>query len=115
MKIIDLLNKIANGEEVPEKIKVQGYIWTYEENFKQYKNEDFRELVKALLGYYSEGSCCLSLYGALNCEVELIEEQQDIDIQELKELTCEEGDYKTRTINEIIEAVKQLDRKINKE
>ena len=29
MKIIDLLNKIANGEEVPKKIKYKGSIYTY--------------------------------------------------------------------------------------
>ena len=28
MKIIDLLNKIANGEEVPEKIKIETHIFT---------------------------------------------------------------------------------------
>ena len=30
MKIIDLLNKIANGEEVPQKIKVGNKIYNYE-------------------------------------------------------------------------------------
>lgn len=29
MKIIDLLNKIANGEEVPKKIKIFGHIFFY--------------------------------------------------------------------------------------
>ena len=31
MKIIDLLNKIANGEEVPKKIKIKDEIWIYDE------------------------------------------------------------------------------------
>ena len=30
MKVIDLLNKIANGEEVPQKIKVGNKIYNYE-------------------------------------------------------------------------------------
>ena len=29
MKVIDLLNKIANGEEVPKKIKYDGSIYEY--------------------------------------------------------------------------------------
>ena len=31
MKAIDLLNKIANGEEVPKKIKYNKHIYKYEE------------------------------------------------------------------------------------
>ena len=66
MKIIDLLNKIANGEEVPKKIK-----WNYGEysyvndTCKNYANdyEDFMSVV--------DGSC-------LNDEIEIIEEQQTI-------------------------------------
>lgn len=77
MKVIDLLNKIANEEEVPKKIKAQNYIWTYEENFKQYKNEEFQELVKKLLGYYDKEGCCFTIYGALNYEVEIVEELLD--------------------------------------
>ena len=30
MKVIDLLNKMAHGEEVPEKIKVDNIIYIYE-------------------------------------------------------------------------------------
>ena len=32
MKIIDLLNKIANGEEVPRKFEVNGRIWEWNVN-----------------------------------------------------------------------------------
>ena len=37
IKIIDLLNKIANGEEVPNKIKYIGYIFEYDTNHKRYE------------------------------------------------------------------------------
>lgn len=37
MKIIDLLNKIANGEEVPKKFEVNGRIWEW--NVHSYKCE----------------------------------------------------------------------------
>ena len=36
MKVIDLLNKIANGEEVPKKIK---HHWEYEYKFDELRNE----------------------------------------------------------------------------
>lgn len=57
----------------------------------------------------------------LNCEVKLIGEQQDIDIQAIEELRLISGnvsnfiiDNRTK-INELIKAIKQLDRNINKE
>jgi len=40
MKIIDLLNKIANGEEVPKKIKYRKCIFEYEEKYKDYFTKD---------------------------------------------------------------------------
>lgn len=58
----------------------------------------------------------------LNWNVELIEEQQDIDIQaieELKQVTLHSETYQSvydnrEKINELIQAVKQLDININK-
>jgi hypothetical protein len=38
MKVIDLLNKIANEDEIPEKIKYENYIYWYDKNWKDYKN-----------------------------------------------------------------------------
>ena len=37
MKIIDLLNKIANGEEVPKKIKYSYYEYEFNEKEKEYQ------------------------------------------------------------------------------
>lgn len=31
MKIIDLLNKAARGEELPKKVKIRGAIWSLDE------------------------------------------------------------------------------------
>lgn len=120
IKVIDLLNMIAKGEEVPKKIKCQNCIWKYEEEFKQYKDEDFRELVKALLGYYQKEAISFTLYGALTCKVEIIEEQPEIDIQSIEELNKQKetniwakmSDCEDK-INEVIRAVKQLDNQIN--
>ena len=37
MKVIDLLNKIANGEEVPKKIKFNFFKYEFNEEERQYK------------------------------------------------------------------------------
>ena len=69
MKVIDLLNQIARGDEMPKTIKVKGvnYIWTYDNAINSYKNSDFQEL----LNYLTE---ILNLYAVLNKEVEILEE-----------------------------------------
>lgn len=67
MKIIDLLNKIANKEEVPKKIKVLFNVFVYDEDNYNYKNID--ETLDNLfrhLGHY-KGI-------ALNNEIEIIED-----------------------------------------
>ena len=71
MKIIDLLNKIANGEEVPKKIKVLGGIYYY--------------CGKDQTGnrYYSEPEGCGGIRlsfntSQLNDTVEILEEEKKI-------------------------------------
>ena len=67
MKVIDLLNKIANGEEVPKKIKYKGSIYTYleQEGNKIYQYEDYNAVLD------------IQCFEKLNDEVEIIEEQQE--------------------------------------
>lgn len=69
IKVIDLLNMISKGEELPEKIKhwKTEYQKLDDDTFVQYRNKD---------GY------CLDLVQILNDEVEIIEE--DKPIEELK-------------------------------
>ena len=81
MKVIDLLNKIANGEEVPKKIKFQNKIYhfnreymDYESDIQEYRNADVKE------NYYIFSEWCPML---LNDEVEIIEEDKEI-----RELEC---------------------------
>ena len=42
IKVIDLLNKIANGEDVPKKIKWRDKIWDYWEGDQDYKSKQGR-------------------------------------------------------------------------
>ena len=79
MKVIDLLNKIAHGEEVPEKIKVGNIIYIYEnwEHFYYTDNEAREDLLVRGKDY--------STNDFLNWNVELIEDEP-IDIDNIEEL-----------------------------
>ena len=111
MKIIDLLNRIANGEEVPKKIIYKGDCW----NLKQkYANR---------LPYYSNGYDKDNLFTgeedeyfseSLNDEVEIIEE--DKKIEKLNENTF--GNNRTfdevdSDIDFIVEKVNEIIKHIN--
>lgn len=73
MKIIDLLNKIANDEEVPKQIKAIGMIWTFVEGFGQYQNSNYQDLIKYLRGDYDYCKIGLVYKALLNYEVEMVE------------------------------------------
>ena len=68
IKIIDLLNKIANNEEVPKKIKWQGQIYEYSCSNRFYYQNSW----SMYRDFYTEGNC-------LNDEVEIIEETKKIE------------------------------------
>ena len=76
IKVIELLNKIANNDKKPYQLKYEGNIYTWD-----------------CLNHYVNRKDGTSLFGDwvkdyndfLNDTVEIIEEQEEIDIQELKE------------------------------
>ena len=73
MKIIDLLNKIANEEEVPKKIKYDKYIYEYQEgsyDWGYYNNGTIKFLLTEL---FESVDNVLSI---LNYEVEILEEKK---------------------------------------
>lgn len=82
MKVIDLLNKIANGEKVPNKIKCAGVIYNYE----------FQDTVTGAYEYRSQNHICLMnnmaghlyLTDILNSEVEIIEENKEDDFSGIR-------------------------------
>ena len=67
MKLIDLLNKIANGEEVPKKIRFNDIEWEY--NKPQYERVDKKDRSNLWTGYN---------FRILDDEVEIIEEEKKI-------------------------------------
>lgn len=89
MKVIDLLNKIANGEEI-KTFKFDGYIFKYDLDSKLWKNEN-----GAIFSTYCYVEECL------NDEIEIIEEEKKIpeklkDILKVDDLTppVDENMYK---------------------
>lgn len=99
---------IANKEDVPKRIKVNGCIYNWVGSGKYYKNEGTGPAT--LVQNY------LTCAHNLRSNVEILEDEEEIDIQSIQELDelsdCEERNMK---INEILKAVKQLDKKIDKE
>ena len=67
MKVIDLLNKIANNEEVPKKIKYNDYIYTAKGNAKEHFVDYCSEEDEWCFNHYVR-------YENLNDEVEIIED-----------------------------------------
>lgn len=122
IKIIDLLNKMYNKDELPKKIKYDGQVY---------------ELINGKYTRYSYGKP-MYFIGELNYNgsnlkdtVEIIEDEQEIDIQNIKELDekLEFNDLKPlygineetmwteiikqhNKLNELVQAVKYLDNKL---
>lgn len=71
MKIIELLIRIANKEEIPKKIKYSSKIWELEEHNGDYKNED-TYLFEYLFKYINTKTF-------INYKVEIIEENKKIE------------------------------------
>ena len=65
MKVIDLLNKIAKGEEVPKKIKWNDDVWIYSCGPSKSYYTDYEDLFSVIDG------------SNLNDEIEIIEENEE--------------------------------------
>lgn len=75
MKVIDLLNKINNEEEVPEKIMFENIIFKYDKKMKDYIHEEDGKFVESLLFKVMETHLIREL---LRTKVEVIEENKHI-------------------------------------
>ena len=108
MKVIDLLNRIANGEEVPL-IKYRGKILHWNKEKDRFEDKDGMNTLYEM--DFSE----------LNEEIEIIEEDNKIEELDTKDLfTCD--DYQNirlnfgltwSKINTIIDKMKSMEEKIN--
>ena len=107
MKVIDLLKKIENGENIPKKIKVYQEVFEWDILEHYYKRSNGDDLLE-LCTIFNTGEL-------LSMEVELIEDEIDIDsIEKLESVTNNiDGTVCIMVkINELVQAVKQLNKEV---
>ena len=104
IKVIDLLNMISKGEEVPKKIKINNVIYEYRSYMYCTEKANYQDIEDYLFGKWN--------FNILNEEVEIIEEEKKIPekIQKDDFESINEEEPKLciaiRKINEIIDYLK---------
>ena len=107
MKIIDLLNKIANGEEVPKKIKYKGIVREFDYEDKDYIGKNtydyylFHDILAAGTGD--------KMVTGINDEVEIIEDIPKEDILNYKDLLQQEINNENEILLSRLESDTKLD------
>ena len=98
IKIIDLLNLIANKEEIPRHIKYKYYQYDWSDNANNYICEDADG---KRLSMFDDGYICI-LCNSLNNEVEILEDNTE-EIEEINTsyIVCE-NDFKDGNIVKIL-------------
>ena len=110
MKIIELLDKMAKGEEVPKKIRLFGEEFIFEDN-------DYYSIHSSspLISYIGENY----LRAELNYEVEIIEEPKKIEKLEpvrgsdLSDLTDKDMVLRNNALIELCKTLNNMNNKIN--
>ena len=112
--VIELLNKIANNEDLPKKIRV--WCGTYKDYFK------YDEKEKWYVTY--DDTTLLNVIDRLNNQIEILEDNTE-EIEELDEwITRRDGEVTQQEgkrlemcykINELVKAVKQIRKEIKHE
>ena len=110
IKLIELLNKIVNGEDLPKKIKIQEYVFELSKDYEHYYYNEDVEITHLINHNFSN----------LNDEVEILED----NTEEIEELECEESKMycdtqliestKTAKQEDIIDKINELVKAVNK-
>lgn len=113
MKVIDLLNKIANREEVPKKIKYKGIIREYDFGDKDYITRETGEEFYLFYSVLRSGTGD-EFVKELNCKVEIIEEDKEIEELDIESI---EANYVNNVYNryDLIEIFGSSINKLRKE
>lgn len=112
IKIIDLLNKIANGKKLPKRIKWRDKIWDYIEKEQDYINHNI---------YFFEGFTQIRTKDFVTDTVEIIEDTPK-KIEKIKVLKYDTFDRKQKSayenmvkladkLNEIIDKINEMESK----
>jgi predicted transcriptional regulator len=100
MKVIDLLNKIANGEEVPKKIKWGIDEWQYNNGASKNYFNDYEDLFSVIDG------------SNLNDKVEIIEDKPK-HIEELANVWGKEGNLSVDAGVNLMDKINELSKAVN--
>lgn len=119
IKVIELINKIYANLDVPEKVKYHDIVFKYKESIQEYA------ATKGNVTSFLINNIICQRDNWLDVEVEILEDEEEMNIQELEDITYyEAGDHYEYNnnfslfairIDDLVKAVKQLDKKINKE
>ena len=120
MKVIELLNKINNNEEVPEKVKCEDTIFEYDKDRKEYIHKVDDWYSETLLFEITNGHTYF-IQDLLKAEVEVIEENKEIEELEMimhETSYCDGEEYTTlkpaeamdmhSKINELVRVVNKI-------
>ena len=102
IKLIELLNKIANGEDLPKRIKIQEYVFELSKDYEHYYYNEDVEITHLINHNFSN----------LNDEVEILEDNTE-EIEELltiEDYECDKTDIRLNRdkINELVKAVNEI-------
>lgn len=114
MKIIDLINKINNNEEIPKKIKYEDIIFEYDKDRKEYIHK-LDDWCSETILFKAMNENTYFIQDLLKIEVEVIEENKEIDtinayklIEEPYLADC----LKEKKFNEVAKMLKQSELEI---
>jgi hypothetical protein len=104
MKIIDLLNRIANGEEVPKKIKYKDFEYLWHDKSYGYCRPAYN---CTYISFFTD----FTIYEILDDEVEIIEENKKIKKIDFRTLNTQKEKNRVMkdTINQIIDKLNERD------
>ena len=126
IRVIDLLNKIANGEEVPKKFKYDNYVFIYDNKKKDYIYKYGN--VSYFDDYIGDIYHMEDILEFLSYEVEILDEEEFETIEELlieyddgdiginkKYISSQQSEIFAKSINQLIKNQKKIIQKLNKE
>ena len=108
IKIIDLFNKIADNEEVPNHIISNNVVFHYDDNVQDYEN-DFEYLFRDSFSNFGRSDEFLNIEVE---EVEIIEEEKEIEkiTLQFSETQKEKNRLFKDKINELVDEINKLKR-----
>ena len=109
MTIIEIINKIANNEDIPKRIKYKDKIYIYNE-----PNQDYLEYNKDDFDFLGYAFCNWRTRDFINDKVEILEEDKDIELLNL-DTDKLKGKEVIRAIDYLLEGrINELVKEVNK-